>query len=82
MFQIIRAINVMGQQLDCTVLSRSNEMMFLAAQSGAVLSAKYPLEEPVHYTDYNMHNHPITRVSSTPTVKLLNEWQLLLHDMT
>lgn len=77
MFQIIQAISVTGQQLDCMVLSRSNQMMFLAAQNGTVLSVKYPLEEPVHHTDYNMHSHPITRVSFTPhawiiTVKLLH----------
>jgi hypothetical protein len=66
MFQIIQAINVTGQPLHCIVLSRSNHLMFLAAHNGSVLSVRYPLEEPVDYIDYNMHNHPITRVSCTP----------------
>ncbi|PNF35437.1 Cilia- and flagella-associated protein 57 [Cryptotermes secundus] len=59
---ITQTINLTGQQLDCIVLSRSNQMMFLAAHNGSVLSVKYPLQEPVQYTDHNMHSHPITRM--------------------
>lgn len=87
MFQITQAINITGQQLDCIVLSRSNQMMFLAAHNGSVLSVKFPLQEPVHYTDHNMHSHPITRVSSSKWVavpalvwansSLLGEYSLL-----
>jgi hypothetical protein len=65
-FQILQAVTVPEQQLDCIVLSHSNQMMFIATRNGSVLSVQYPLQEPVQYTEHHMHNHPITRVSSTP----------------
>jgi len=64
-FQIVQTVNITGQQLDCIVLSRSNQMMFVAAENGSVLSVNYPLQKPIQYAGYNMHDCPVTRVSST-----------------
>lgn len=46
------------------VLGKEDQTLFLVCTGGTILSVKCPLQEPVHYADFNIHSVDITKVET------------------
>nr|CAD7587153.1 unnamed protein product [Timema genevievae] len=62
---VVRAVDIVGEKLDCIALSRSDLMLFIAGASGSVISLKFPLVEPSEFNEYNMHSQTVTKMRLT-----------------
>lgn len=62
--QVIRGIDLIGKKLDCIVMSRSDQMMFVAAANGSVLSVNFPIIEKAVFQEYHMHDKTVTKVAT------------------
>lgn len=62
MFQVLREESFNHSCLFAVQLSRSDLMMFIAGTKGAVLSVRYPMPRPPEYSEFFLHNYPITKV--------------------
>nr|CAD7403159.1 unnamed protein product [Timema cristinae] len=68
---VVRAVDIVGEKLDCVVLSRSDLMLFIAGANGSVISLKFPLVEPSEFNEYNMHSQTVTKMRLTHDDQML-----------
>ncbi|XP_039276040.1 cilia- and flagella-associated protein 57 [Nilaparvata lugens] len=69
--QTAKEVDIRQTQLDCIVLSRSDQMMFVAGDNGSVLSVRFPWVHPPEYQNFQMHNHRILKMKLTYDDKML-----------
>lgn len=62
MLQVLREEDFNHSCLFAVQLSRSDLMMFIAGTKGAILSVRYPMPRPPEYSEFFLHNNPITKV--------------------
>lgn len=43
-------------------LGKQDQALFLVCADGNILSVKYPLQEPIVYSEYNVHSVHVTKV--------------------
>ncbi|XP_046661792.1 cilia- and flagella-associated protein 57 [Homalodisca vitripennis] len=60
--EILREESLHHSCLYAVQLSRSDLMMFIGGTKGAILSVRYPLPRPPEYSEYYLHNYPITKM--------------------
>ncbi|RZF41535.1 hypothetical protein LSTR_LSTR000249 [Laodelphax striatellus] len=69
--QTAKEVDIRQTQLDCILLSRSDQMMFVAGDNGSVLSVRFPWVHPPEYQNFQMHNHRILKMKLTYDDKML-----------
>ncbi|XP_076166847.1 testes of unusual size isoform X2 [Ptiloglossa arizonensis] len=60
---VVREYNLHGVTMHSMVLGKEDQTLFLVCTGGTILSVKCPLQEPVHYADFNIHSVDITKIA-------------------
>ncbi|XP_034177079.1 testes of unusual size [Osmia lignaria lignaria] len=86
---VVRQYNLPDVNMYCMVLGKEDQVLFLVCPNGIILSIKCPLQEPIHYTSFDIHSAEITKIAlsyneqyliSTATDGSLCIWKLFYSE--
>lgn len=62
LFKVKREVNFYGIPLNAISISKSNLILFIAAQNGVILTVILPMGMQIEYEEFKIHSHSITKV--------------------
>ncbi|XP_031833358.1 testes of unusual size [Nomia melanderi] len=60
---VAREYNIPGTSMSNMVLGKQDQVLFVVCAGGNILSVKYPLQEPVVYSEFNVHSVHVTKIA-------------------
>ncbi|KZC06732.1 WD repeat-containing protein 65 [Dufourea novaeangliae] len=60
---IAREYNLPGETMHSMILGKQDQVLFLVCPGGSILSVKCPLQEPVQYSEFNIHSVDVTKIA-------------------
>ncbi|XP_076282978.1 testes of unusual size [Lasioglossum baleicum] len=60
---VTREYNLTGVTMNSMILGKYDQALFLVCPGGNILSVKYPLQEPVQYSEFNVHSVDLTKIA-------------------
>lgn len=62
LFKVKREVNFYGTPLNAVSISKSNLILFIAAENGVILTVILPMGVQIEYKEFKIHSHSIKKV--------------------
>lgn len=62
LFKIIREVNLNQGPLNAVSISKSNSILFVATQSGVIMTVMLPMMNKIVFKEFKIHSNTITKV--------------------